>query len=193
MDFTRLCEVWFYLFTVLREHRNKKTFCEIGCGSSILLTELSESVGEVVGIDYSQKALERSRNLFQRLKIRNFRLLEDDIRRLKSKGKFDVVFSNGLLEHFEDPGKIILNHLEITKDGGHTIIAVPHKYSFKNVWYLLTRPKPLRRYWPWTEQMFFTKKGIEHCCKKHCPNYNHKVKVSYLTANVILTVHKNVL
>ncbi|MDD1777129.1 MAG: class I SAM-dependent methyltransferase, partial [Candidatus Helarchaeota archaeon] len=44
--------------------------------------------------------------------------------------KFDVVFSIGLIEHFNPPTEIIEKHINLTKEGGYTVIGIPNlKYS----------------------------------------------------------------
>ena len=72
--------------------------------------------------------------------------------------KFDLVWSQGLIEHFNDPASVIGAHLQACGDGGKAIIVVPAKYSYHHIWYLLTRPKMLRRFWPWPDGIFISRK-----------------------------------
>src|SRR3989338_4230315 len=89
-------------------------------------------------------------------------------------------------------GKIIVEHLKITKNGGRTIISAPYKYSYKYIWYILTRPKFLRRWWPWTDQVFFTKKFMCECFEKYCGMYQwqYRIVISHVSEDVILFVKK---
>ena len=70
----------------------------------------------------------------------------------------DVVWSQGLIEHFENPLKIVTEHYRICQSGGVVLISTPAKYSYQHLWYKITRPKMLRKFWPWTEQEFYNKK-----------------------------------
>lgn len=192
LNFTRHCAVAIYLSTILKGHRNAPTFCELGCGSSILLTKLSKTANTIVGIDYSQESLARSRELFRKQGVKNLRLIKDDVRKLRTKERFDVVFSNGLIEHFDNPGEIIKNHLKITKKNGYTIIIVPHKYIFKHLYYLITKPAFMKKLKVYPDQIFFTKKSLEKTYKKYCAKYNYDYKIQLLlfTEDVVLIVHK---
>jgi ubiquinone/menaquinone biosynthesis C-methylase UbiE len=43
--------------------------------------------------------------------------------------KFDIVFSQGLLEHFKNPIEVVREQARILKEGGFVIINVPQKYT----------------------------------------------------------------
>lgn len=45
-------------------------------------------------------------------------------------GKFDLVFSNNLLEHVVDIKKASKNILSVVKPGGYLCVSVPHKFPF---------------------------------------------------------------
>ena len=46
---------------------------------------------------------------------------------------FDYVFSQGLLEHFRDPGQLIKEQLRVLKKGGKLLIDVPQKYHLYTI------------------------------------------------------------
>jgi len=188
----RKFEIFYYLNTILKKFKKVDSFCELGCGSSILLSKLSKNVKKVVGIDYSSSALKASKNFFNSKQVANFELIQDDVTKLKTKKKFDVVFSNGLVEHFSDPLIVIDNHVKITKKGGSTIILVPLKHSFKYIWFLLSKIN--RKLWPWPDQIFFTTNSMKQICKEYYNNkkLNISIKNIWLTANVLLGVKKTV-
>lgn len=177
--------------SILKNYVCVDKFCELGCGSSTLLAKIANFSENVVGIDYSDASLSRSKALFKKLKIKNGYFINDDCRNLKVKGKFDTVWSQGLIEHFSDPAAIIQQHLKITKIGGNTVISVPYKYGYMNFWYFVTRPKILNRFWPWTEQLFFSRRSLEHNLRKYCPTQtSYKVKAYPLMGIIVLFVHK---
>ena len=136
--------------------------------------------------------MNKSNRFFKKNNIKNFKLIEADVRDLNIKEKFDVVHSNGLIEHFEDPGKIIDQHLRITKKNGYTIIAVPYILLFKNMWYLISRISFLSWIWPYPDQIFFSGKSLERDYLNYFSdkNWKYKIKLSLLTENVFLIVKK---
>lgn len=50
---------------------------------------------------------------------------------------FDLVFSEGLIEHFQNPEKIIKEMFRVTKKGGFFVNFVPGKYSLWQVYKIL--------------------------------------------------------
>ena len=53
-------------------------------------------------------------------------LCEDIFKTSLKKESFDVVYSFGLIEHFENPESIIKKHIELLKNGGHIILSIPN-------------------------------------------------------------------
>lgn len=181
-----------YINTLFRQKLTGEVFCELGSGTSLLLTKIAKHVKTIIAVDYSNKSLALSKKNFKTLGISNYKLIKADVRNLNLAEKFDVVFSNGLIEHFEDPGKIIEKHVEITRDKGYTIILAPHKYSFKNLWYRLSKLLKNDALWPWTEQQFFSTADMQQAYNKYLASYGyeHSVSYFYLTENVVLVVRK---
>jgi 2-polyprenyl-3-methyl-5-hydroxy-6-metoxy-1,4-benzoquinol methylase len=105
------------------------TFFEVGCGSSGWLPYFAEKYGwRVSGIDYSEVGC--------RLAVENLRILGipygdiicKDIFEENCTGgkKYDVVFSYGVIEHFEDPKDIIRIFSSFLNPGGIMITLVPN-------------------------------------------------------------------
>jgi len=74
--------------------------------------------------------------------------------------QFDVVLSQGLIEHFKRPKKIILEHIRTCKPGV-VLISVPFRYSYHFLWWWITRNRYLKRFWPWMDQEFYTEEKFE--------------------------------
>ncbi len=45
-------------------------------------------------------------------------------------GTFDVVFHQGLLEHFRDPAPLLRDNIRILKPGGHLVVDVPQTFHY---------------------------------------------------------------
>jgi 2-polyprenyl-3-methyl-5-hydroxy-6-metoxy-1,4-benzoquinol methylase len=160
---------WFFR-RYLRKFITRNThFLEVGCGTSSLSLSLAKEMGELVGVDNAESAIELSRENATSMGIANSRFDLGDCLSLSYQDEFDVVWSQGLMEHFESPLEVAAQHFKVTKPGGITLISIPYRYSYHALWYILTRPKFLRFLWPWTEQIFYTKKQLLAIGKKITP------------------------
>ncbi len=149
---------------LMRRHITPQTrLLELGCGTSTLTVSLAKEVAEVVGLDISPEALELSKKAAEKAGATNTRFVIGDCLNIprEYENAFDVVWSQGLMEHFENPLLVAQQHFRALKKGGVALISVPYRLSFYTPWYWLTRPKLLRPLWPWTEQVFFTKKQLK--------------------------------
>ena len=84
-----------------------------------------------VALDYSDEALFLTEQLTQgRARTIKADLLSENLAGI-FKGKFDVIFSDGLFEHFDSGGQdqILKNFLSILAPGGLIITFVPNRFS----------------------------------------------------------------
>lgn len=111
--------------------------CEIGCGASVWVPALARSGVTMGGIDYSAQGLRMLETHLRRAGVTADLVEADLFDRARLAGKqFDVVFSLGLLEHFDDPLAVTRRFLELTKPGGHILTVVP---NFTGAWGALQR------------------------------------------------------
>lgn len=151
---------WFFR-RYLRTYITQSTrFLEVGCGTSSLTLSLAPEIKELVGIDNAESALELSEAYAKRIGVTNCTFALEDCLALPFENEFDVVWSQGLMEHFGDPVAVAREHFKATKPGGIALISIPYRYSYHALWYILTRPSFLRFLWPWTEQIFYNKKQL---------------------------------
>lgn len=105
----------------------KKTILEIGCGSSGWLPYFAQKYNYLVsGLDYSEIGCRLAEHNLKMLNIKYDEIICEDIYNWKTKKKYDVIFSYGVIEHFEDPEsilKIIYNKLN---NDGIVITLVPN-------------------------------------------------------------------
>ncbi len=109
---------------------------DAGCGSGFFSNYFIEKGCKVYALDYSKEALEIARRL-TRNKAKgylNADLLDSNFPK-KVKVKFDLIFSDGLFEHFtpEQQNKIIKNLKSVKKKNGIITTFVPNKFSFWEV------------------------------------------------------------
>jgi SAM-dependent methyltransferase len=67
------------------------------------------------------------------IKEEELEIIEGNIFEINSNKKFDLVFSNGLIEHFDDTELIIKKHIDFLSDTGKLFITLPNFRGF-NGW-----------------------------------------------------------
>ncbi len=155
IDIGRSVYNWFFR-PVLSGYLNPdSTMLELGCGRASLSLSVAPHIKKLVGLDISESAARQAAAFAKQEHIENATFMIDDCTDLKLSEKFNFVWSQGLLEHFDDPVRVARQHYEALALGGTALLSVPYKYSYHQVWYSLTRPRLLRHFWPWTEQRFF--------------------------------------
>ncbi len=116
---------------------------EVGAGSGRDLLALVREGARGVVLDYSPASLElvRRQAAAQGLPVHLVRA--DALRMPFRDGTFDVVFHQGLLEHFRDPMPLLRENARVAARGGRVIVDVPqtfHLYTvMKNVLIALDR------------------------------------------------------
>lgn len=113
---------------VLRRHiRPGMRVIELGCAPGKMLAWVAVALeADVAGLDYSEHGIAWARQLFDRLGIRGDLRCEDAFETSLPTASADVVYSWGLIEHFEDPRRIVEAHVRLLKPGGRAILGVPH-------------------------------------------------------------------
>lgn len=100
---------------------------EIGCAPGKQLGYIGLKLGaSVSGIDYSEKGIDLSRRLFNKLNLKCDLRCENIFETTFTHNSFDVVYSLGVAEHFENPSNIIKRHIELVRPGGLALISIPH-------------------------------------------------------------------
>jgi 2-polyprenyl-3-methyl-5-hydroxy-6-metoxy-1,4-benzoquinol methylase len=113
---------------LIRRHVRRGTrILEIGCAPGRLLA-LAATMAQapVAGLDYSPSGLEASRRLFAALKLEADLRREDVFQTSFASGSFDLVYSLGVIEHFDDPRAIVKRHIDLVAPGGSAVITVPN-------------------------------------------------------------------
>jgi len=100
---------------------------EIGCAPGKYLAYLAKRrQARVYGLDYSGPGIRVCNELFARLGLQGDFIQENVLTNSLQEGSFDLVYSLGVIEHFDDPKPVIEKHLLLTKPSGIVLITIPN-------------------------------------------------------------------
>jgi SAM-dependent methyltransferase len=113
---------------LLKKHiRSGTSVLEFGFAPGKHLAFVASRLGaKVTGLDYSPTGVSVARDFFKSMSLEGDLREGDLFEHPFARGSFDVVFSSGLVEHFDDPRPILAKHLELVRPGGKAIILLPH-------------------------------------------------------------------
>jgi len=106
--------------------QNAGVAIEIGCVPGRWMLYLNKEFGyRVSGIDYSDR-LDLVRKTLSANGIDGVELFHEDFMSFNTAKKYDLVFSTGFVEHFDEHDEVVRRHAEIAKPGGLVVIVVPN-------------------------------------------------------------------
>src|SRR6185295_6750521 len=105
---------------------------EIGCGNSAFLPYLNKYFGfKVVGIDYSQFACEQTKKILERENVKGEIIFGDAFSPpVELLGKFDIVCSFGVVEHFDKTAETLREFSKFLRPGGLMLTEAPNLSGF---------------------------------------------------------------
>ena len=123
---------------------------EVGCGNSIWLPYVARETGATVaGLDYSEAGCELSRRQLAAEGIKGeifcadlFQANAADI------GRYDFVYSLGMVEHFTDTVEVLARLLEFVRPGGMLFSEVPNLKSIHGILSWIWQPELLAKHYP---------------------------------------------
>ena len=102
---------------------------EVGCGSGRDALRLAEAGAIVTALDYSAGALAAVRQASRTSACCH--LVQGNALALPfSDGTFDIVFHQGLLEHFRDPAPVLAENVRVLEPGGMLLVDVPQRWHY---------------------------------------------------------------
>jgi len=147
---------------VLLSLTNENSSCiELGCGSGTYAIELLANNRKCIASDFSEDALELAKIKGKELyKIDVPTQLVDIYNIPKPDNTFDLVFSDGLIEHLDIP-RTLKEMKRVLKPNGWMVAKVPTgSLLYKIVYYLLS-PIENRPYEAWLSKKVWQKKVID--------------------------------
>ena len=101
---------------------------EVGCGGSRFLPYFAKDLGaDVWGFDYTPAGVASAKAALRRAGVEG-KILQADLFAADDvpANHFDVVFSGGFIEHFEDTEGVVNHIVRFAKPGGLVITEIPH-------------------------------------------------------------------
>ena len=128
---------------------------------------MAKKGAKVTILDYSEKALKRSKNFFERNNL-SAEFIKEDALELPNNllSKYDISMSFGLSEHFKNNNRLLINkaHFDLLKKGGISFIAVPHKFNIPYRIYKFLAE--ITKNWKVGEEYPYSRKEFINICKK---------------------------
>jgi SAM-dependent methyltransferase len=120
---------------------------EVGAGSATVSRLLARKLrGTFYALDILPEAVAVAGKAFDPKQVATMQLLVADIHNAPFPNcAFDIVFSQGLIEHFTDPEGVFLAQAQLVKKGGQLVINVPQTY---NLFTLYKHWRMRRGNWP---------------------------------------------
>lgn len=113
------------IFTRFLRYDHDKTCIEIGCNPGYFLVHMHKHYGfKIFGVDYIN--IEWTRKNLHNFGISDFSPQKIDFLNWHTDQLFDVVFSSGFIEHFDDYRELFWMHAQLLKPGGMLILIVPN-------------------------------------------------------------------
>lgn len=104
------------------------TIIEAGCGASRWLPYFAREFGlKIYGVDYSEVGCQKTQDILARSGIMG-EIRQADLFDLPNDlhGRFDIVFSNGLVEHFAPTESVVAQLAALSRPGGKVITIIPN-------------------------------------------------------------------
>ncbi len=107
-----------------------KRILEVGAGTGRDAVTLARAGAEVLTLDYVSGSLGLTIKAADMSGVKVAPVCGDGTAMPFADGTFDVVFHQGLLEHFPDPFPLLRDNIRVLKPGGHLVIDVPQTFHY---------------------------------------------------------------
>jgi len=118
--------------SAITDLKSKKVM-EIGAGTGRDSFPFLKQGAEVYVLDYSPAAIRIISRLNAENSIKVNAILGDAFSIPVADNSMDIVFHQGLLEHFKDPLTLLKENVRVLKPGGLLLVDVPQKYHYYTV------------------------------------------------------------
>lgn len=116
----------------LIQNKSYKTFCELGSGRGTTSMYLSDAgYPNITMVDLSENGFKVAKYSFEKLGLQKPQFVLTDVETTGlTSDSFDCIYNIGLLEHFEDPSKTLLEAYRLLKKEGMIFMPIVPKLPF---------------------------------------------------------------
>ena len=149
---------------------------EPGCGGGMTCSKFAIQGFNITMMDLSKNALQKAVSRFQEFSLDCKFMLGDLFNIPLKDGQFDIVFNQGVMEHFRlaglDASLGVKEMLRVLKKDGILIIIVPAYFSpLFFIYKFFKFFKLVDKYWPYTDQDFLHKHELREMMERgDCKN-----------------------
>jgi len=139
---------------------------ELGSGSGRTSLALAKEYGgKPTLVDSSRAAMVVAKSLFKRENVLAS-FLRQDISSIDANKKFDLVHSEGLIEHFSDEemGQLVKLHANLVRDKGYVILFVPTPSTTYRIWRAI---QEMLGIWYYGKEKPLTLRQLTRLCQKN--------------------------
>jgi SAM-dependent methyltransferase len=112
------------LIDLVKKYSPGKKILEVGFGTAGDLCLLNKLGFDCYGLELSRVAYKNA------MKNKELKIFFGDGEKTRfASNQFDLIFHQGVLEHFRNPECLIKEHRRILKDGGVVVVDIPHKWN----------------------------------------------------------------
>lgn len=127
----------YVVWAIKSQNKDPQNILDVGCASGWLLSELKKEFKktEAFGIDVYGKAIDYGKKLYK-----NINLKKANAHKIPYPDKsFDVIVCSEVLEHVEDPDKVIKEMKRVLRRNGSLVVEIDTgNWLFKFVWFFWT-------------------------------------------------------
>lgn len=127
------------LLQFILKFKKEGDFLELGCAYGFLLKKAENSFN-TYGIDISEYAIKKAKKITKKSVLKSSNI-EKGLTTLFDEKKFDVIIALDVLEHTNNPKKIIGEIKDILKDDGIFVYRVPNTDAMDYLYYSLINKK----------------------------------------------------
>lgn len=155
-----------FMKEILVNLKNDAKVLEIGAGTAIDSAYLAKEFPHLrfYGTDISQRSIDLGNKIIKAMGAKVELVLDDATKSKFDDEFFDLIFSQGVVEHFSDPSLIMREQVRILKNGGYLVIDVPQKYNP----YTIYKHRAIKRgEWPYGWETEYSVWGLRKLGKQY--------------------------
>jgi len=152
------------LFKIIKRKKDLDIL-EPGCGSGLMSAYLAEK-NKITLLDLSENSLKIAKYNFNKKNVKGEFIRGDLLKMPFKNNTFDVVWNQGVLEHFKYPSRAMKEMIRVTKRGGYVVIFIPAFLSPLHFIWIFLKLLGLKKLWPFDEQDFLSAKKFRKFMKK---------------------------